>query len=200
MRKIALTLRVDPIESYNEKRDAVDQKLTDLLYSCGFIPLMVPNNPQYVDLFLKELKPDGVVLSGGNDLVKYGGKSLERDTVEKALLNFAIEKNLPLLGICRGMQFIQDYFGVPLRKIENHVRTHHDLEINGKVYRANSYHTFGTDASASDLKILARAEDGIVEAIQHKDLPIMGIMWHPERNSPVSFTDKELIAKHLTER
>ncbi|MCG5531304.1 gamma-glutamyl-gamma-aminobutyrate hydrolase family protein [Halorhodospira halochloris] len=52
-------------------------------------------------------------------------------------------------------------------------------------------------ASGDDLEALAWAEDGSVEALRHSDLPWLGIMWHPERDTPTAEADRKLITTHL---
>jgi len=62
----------------------------------------------------------------------------------------------------------------------------------------NSYHQFGIEKLAlnSSLKPIAWAEDGSIEALMHKELPIYGIMWHPEREHPYPEVDIKMI-RHI---
>ena len=192
---IFYTQRVSIVESYNERRDCADQMIPVFLSRCGYIPMPVPNVPNIIEEILKNVEPSGVFLSGGNSLCKYGGDAPERDEVEKFIVNWAINRNLPILGICRGMQFLADYFGADLKKIENHVGIRH--AVIGLINResVNSYHTFGIFNLLDDIKILGRAPDGSIEAFEHKTLNISAIGWHPERENNFSIDDINLVNK-----
>ncbi len=195
MKLLALTQRVELVGKYKEKRDCLDQKWIDFVMSCGFIPLVLPNNLSVVKQLVSEFNISGIVLTGGNNLTKYGGDAQERDDAEKFLMDFAIERDLPLLGVCRGMQVIQDFFGVSLENVEGHVAVNHKLFINEKEVLINSYHSFGSKKSVDKLLVKARSEDGVIEAIQHRSKKIYGIMWHPERNGSFEEFDIKFINK-----
>lgn len=195
MKKIVFTQRVDVIESYRERRDCADQNISKLLSACGFLPVPIMNNPALVKVFCDEVKLDGIFFSGGNDLSAYGGNAPERDETENALIEYAIQEGIPLFGICRGMQMIAVYFGSHLQKVENHIRVSHTVE--GAISReaVNSFHGMGIKNVASPLVELAKSDDGVVEAIQHKDYRIAAIMWHPERVGDFLQEDISLITK-----
>ena len=108
---IAVTQRVEYIEAIGECRDALSQEWAVLAEACGFIPLLLPNHLPTVRELLAALPVGGVLLTGGNDLCAYGGDAPERDEVEQFLLQWSIEKKLPLLGVCRGMQVVLNHFG-----------------------------------------------------------------------------------------
>ena len=181
MKTVIYTQRVQIVEEYGERRDCADQRLAKFLYHCDFMPVPVPNVPELIERFMSEIRPRGIVLSGGNSLGKYDGDAPERDQTERFLLEYALKNMLPVFGICRGMQFIADYFGVKLSPIENHVRMRHP--IHGVIERdaVNSYHTLGFFDVPDELRVLARAEDHSIEAISHWKLRIAAIGWHPER-------------------
>ena len=88
------------------------------------------------------------------------------------------------------MQFIQDYFGVKLQRVQNHVNNRFSLEINSdskwrsvleKCSDVNAYHTWGAHESSDQLITSASSSDGVVMAVEHPSLPVFGHMWHPER-------------------
>lgn len=191
---IAVTQRVEVIEAYKERRDELDQRWAVLLQQFGMIPLLIPNQADVAKKMLESLPIDGILLTGGGDLECYGGTAPERDAVEKLLLEHAILNLKPVLGVCRGMQAIQDYFGVPLQKISNHVAASHKIYFEGRPFVVNSYHAWGTDETVQELTVLARSDDGIVEAIKHTRYPIEGVMWHPERASSLTPLDFEIIS------
>ena len=202
--QVLVTQRVDSIESYNETRDSLDQRWIDFLLDIDITPIIVPNNVRYVEQFLKTVRFDGVLLTGGNSLVQYGGLSPERDSVEGLILAFAIEAKLPVLGVCRGMQVIQNHFGVNLKKVQNHVASKHEIirqsHSSGRLSplllnmdKVNSYHDYGAFELPEELISLAESPDGIIESMEHRDLPLYGIMWHPEREEQINSDDQKII-------
>lgn len=196
MKLVAVSQRVDTFPERNETRDALDQRLITFLLMAGFIPAPVPNglyralpdgrsDSEALDAWLAAVKPQAFVLSGGNDI----GQCRERDLTEESLLDHASQQQKPLLGICRGMQMLAHWAGVELSSIQGHVRTRHRLngEIVGEV---NSYHGFSLATCPLDFEVLARSEDGEIEAIRHQSLPWEGWMWHPEREE--NFADRDV--------
>lgn len=178
MKVVAVSQRVDVHPARPETRDALDQRLLQWLLEAGFLPYPVPNilSESGLSEWLRHVQPQCVVLSGGNDL----GCNEERDRTEVALLQYASERHLPLLGICRGMQMMGHWHQVPLKRVQGHVGSRHVLtgQIAGD---ANSYHVYALSACPSGYRVLARSEDGAIEAIGHGTLPWEGWMWHPER-------------------
>lgn len=182
MKRIAISQRVQILPDIGERRDALSQEWAELMTACGFLPLLLPNHRTAAENILHTLSPDGILLTGGNDLASYGGDAPERDQVEHMLIEYAIQHKIPLLGVCRGMQMLLDYFGTPLERVEGHIRVEHPLDNGDTV---NSYHGWGTRNCLPPLKALCHCQDGVVEGIVHSDYPwIFGIMWHPERYSP----------------
>lgn len=192
MKLIAVTLRRDCDNAQKEIRDSLDRRWTDFLAKAGLTPLLIPNQMETLEALLR-LPIQGVLLTGGGDLAKYGGQFVERDAVEKRLLEIAAKKKWPVFGVCRGMQAIQAHYGVGLRRIEGHVGKPHGVQTaEGKTVYVNSYHAWGTTDTTEELRVLARAEDKIVESVRHATLPISAVMWHPERNDPFNEEDVRL--------
>jgi gamma-glutamyl-gamma-aminobutyrate hydrolase PuuD len=104
-------------------------------------------------------------------------------------------RGLPMLGVCRGMQVIQQRHGVPLVRVEGHVTRSQIIQINGEPMAVNSYHRFAARESRPPLEVWAVAADGVVKAVNHAARPTTGIMWHPERNTPFSSTDIALFRR-----
>ncbi len=185
MRIVTVSQRVDKFSERNEARDGLDQRLATFVAVCGYVPVPVPNSlggelPAWLDI----VRPSAILLSGGNNIGVY----VERDNTEHALISHAKEHHLPLLGICRGMQMIANWAGTGLRSVQGHLRTRHRLsgEITGDV---NSYHGFSLADCPDGFEVLAKSEDGEIEAIRHQLLPWEGWMWHPERESNFSEHD-----------
>ncbi len=188
MKRIIISQRVDDYPDRDERRDALDQKLPQLLYGCGYLTFPVPNllsQPvpgatagagEALGRWIEEINPHGIVLSGGNDI----GSCKERDDAEHQILEYSRDNELPVLGICHGMLAMAVFEGGELHQIDGHVRKSHDLngEIAGK---ANSFHNYSLAECPENFDILARSEDGAIEAIKHQTHPWEGWMWHPER-------------------
>lgn len=186
MKRVAVSQRVDLHPERGESRDALDQRLIDFLLAAGFIPLPVPNGLVDAGLehWLAAVSPQALLLSGGNDI----GQCLARDLTETRLLDHARSRNLPVLGICRGMQMLGHWAGSELKAVSGHVRTRHRLsgEIVAEV---NSYHSQSLASCPQDFEVLARSEDGEIEAIRHLSRPWEGWMWHPERETDFASHD-----------
>ncbi len=177
---------------YGERRDCLDQAWTRFLTACGLVPILVPNVLDAALSLCQEAGVGGLLLTGGNDLAVLGGDAPERDAVENALLDWAERRKLPVLGVCRGMQVIQQRFAIPLRRVEGHVAQRQVIRIDGEPREVNSFHRFAAFDSRPPLNVWAVASDGAVKAIRHGVQPITGIMWHPERLVPFSPADMAL--------
>jgi N5-(cytidine 5'-diphosphoramidyl)-L-glutamine hydrolase len=195
VRVALVSQRVDILADRGERRDSLDQRLLRWLDSNDLLPVPVPNRLEGLEPLWSRLSPALVVLSGGNDLEAYGGDAPERDAVERALLGKAMAEKVPLFALCRGAQLVLDAFGVPLERVPGHVGTRHRIALNGQSHLVNSYHQWGVRSLTSPLQVLARSEDGVIEAFAHEHLPILGVMWHPERESPFSALDSALLAQ-----
>jgi putative glutamine amidotransferase len=196
---IAVSQRVDVLADGDERRDALDQRWTDFLLTCDITPLLMPNNINAVRESLNNHHVAGVLFTGGNDLVQYGGDAPERDEVETWLLEFAMTGNLPVLGVCRGMQLIQHYFGVKLVPVEGHVIKEQVIRVQGKPYKTNSYHRWGSFTTVEQLEPWAIADDGVIKAVRHRKNMVAGLMWHPERQPTFSVDDIEFVKKFFSQ-
>jgi putative glutamine amidotransferase len=197
LKTVAVSQRIDDYPERNERRDALDQNLSSFLITSGFIPISVPNrltkqvvepsaeNQNELGSWLEIFNPNAILLSGGNDV----GSCIDRDCTEKGLIDFASKRNLPVLGICRGMQMMATLAGSNLREVSGHVRTRHILQGGVISGEANSYHDMSLDSCPSGYHVLATSEDGEIEAIRHDEYPWEGWMWHPEREERFDVRD-----------
>ncbi len=208
MKRIGITQRVERIESYNESRDCLDQRWSTLLLEIGYIPIPLPNiKSNKVSSLLDALSLDGIIFSGGNSIAivdeMANDISLERDTFEKALLKEAIRREINVLGVCRGMQILNVLLGGTLCKVQEHVAVKHPLSSLSDKYtfskQVNSYHNWGITQKnlAKGLTPLAKDSDGNIEAFINEEKKTLGIMWHPERETPFDPNDIELIKRFL---
>ena len=195
MQTVIYTQRVEIVEGYGERRDCADQNIPRFLQSCGYLPIPVPNICDIVQGMIDEIRPTGIVLTGGNSLCKYGGNAPERDEAERKMLEIAIERNIPVYGFCRGMQVILDYYGCPLVEVKGHVAVRHTLAgVLGGI-EVNSFHNQACMDVSDSLEVLAKTEDGVVEAVRAKYERILATMWHPEREQPFVVSDMDCLKK-----
>lgn len=183
--------------------------------AAGGVPVVLPFNRNVA--IYETLLPtmDGFVLSGGQDInpVRYGeditfGKAEEispgREEVEYLIISFARQYDVPLLGICRGMQMINVAFGGKLyqdldaeasraghwQDTEYDKPTHHvTFDAASKLKSilesdsafVNSMHHQGIRELGNGLVAAAFGEDGLIEAVEAQDLSfLIGVQWHPE--------------------
>lgn len=206
MKKITITQRLIKNNGYYEIRDTLDVRWAKLCEKLNYIPVLLPTCYDFKPYF-RSLKIGGIILTGGNDLSLLSPDdelSGKRDAFEKKLIRFGIQKKIPIIGVCRGMQIIADYFHGGFKKVLNHTGTKHKLTVSDlskykdilkKFTSVNSYHNYGIKNLSADFVISAKSEDGIIEAIEHKKYRIFGQMWHPERENPFRETDLNLIKK-----
>lgn len=168
------------IESpHKECHFSASQNLVMLLSKFGFNCLLITEVIESASEIIARVKPDLIVLSGGEDI----GVNLERDHLEYALLSESMQKRIPVLGICRGMQIISTFSGGELLQIENHVGNSHQVKNCDETLRfvVNSYHNFAVSNISDELIVNFTSNDGVIESFTHKNYPWLGIMWHPER-------------------
>lgn len=197
MKLVGMTQRVAVDGPHQERRDALDQRWIEFVDACGFVPVLIPNNEIVAQNIISEIPISGLIFTGGNDLSSLGGDAHERDSTERLLLDWAISNKKPVLGVCRGMQVIQEFFGTSLIPVEGHVAAEQEIEFEGNRIVVNSYHRWGSIETPNGFHCLGNADDGVVKAIKHESLPIMGIMWHPERFADFRAHDISLVRDFL---
>lgn len=141
---------------------------------------------------------DLVILPGGTDIspVCYGqhaGYQTGRSdpffqSFDGLVLPGLIELQVPIFGICRGLQALniafggtlhQDLYGHPYSTRSRAERVH-SIQVEQRSVEVNSLHHQGIDTLGEGLQSLAVSEDNVVEAIRHQSLPIAAVQWHPE--------------------
>ena len=159
-------------------------------------------------------RADGLILPGSSQDMNpklWGEKDIcsndindSLDSIQWRLMEMAAERKTPVLGICRGMQFINVFFGGTLIQELETSEFHkapedqesdnfHDVCIKKEsfLYRlygsnaeVNTRHHQGVGTIGSGLKVSALWKNGrmqVVEALEHETLPMIGLQWHPER-------------------
>ena len=208
MKILAISQRVAKLNEYKEQRDCLDQRWTDLAQKLGYVAIPLPNLSDPTAI-IKTIKADAIIFSGGNSLAALDKTAADispvRDKFEQDLLQLAITDKLPVLGICRGMQMINLFFGGSASKISGHVAHHHPIHFMNQNMKqttreVNSFHHWGINESqlADSLVPFAQATDRTIEGFYHKELPIAGMMWHPEREQPCHQHDLQLIKEFLS--
>ncbi|HLU06901.1 MAG TPA: gamma-glutamyl-gamma-aminobutyrate hydrolase family protein [Woeseiaceae bacterium] len=197
MKRILISQRRDAIPGRKEERDATDTRIGKILFELGFLPIFLCSDIVEHDRYLSALQPDGFLLGSGNDL----GEFPQRDSLEESMLNYARLACLPVFAICRGAQMLNQFQGGTVRPVTGHVATR--LRLVGPwaadlgYSEINSYHNFAItpETLGHDLRALASTADGVIKAIQHRTLPWLGIMWHPEREPELLRADARLITR-----
>ncbi len=151
---------------------------------------------------------DFLLLTGGGDISPclYGSAEkhcfnvdLKRDCTEQYLLATALKKKLPIMGVCRGLQAINVYFGGTLcQKIQEaslhyceNKDVYHPVNLSERgflrdLYKSekinvNSAHRQCVGARGYGLQVCARSADGVIEAVQNLQKKIIAVQFHPER-------------------
>jgi gamma-glutamyl-gamma-aminobutyrate hydrolase PuuD len=196
--RVAVTQRVVVAPDTGERRDALDQRWAPLLEGAGIAAVLMPNRLADVARWAVDLDIGAVLLTGGDDLAALGGTTPERDAVEHALIDWAQDRAVPVLGVCRGLQLIAARAGAELRRVEGHVAVAHAVSTPDGSDEVNSFHRWGFDRVPSGFVGTATAPDGTIEAMRHAMLPVRGIMWHPERYATPRPRDMRLLRDALT--
>ncbi len=148
---------------------------------------LIPNNTYLSEKILKKINL--LILAGGNDIISKRKDSLIRNKIEKNLINKAIKKKIPILGICRGAQLLNIKYGGKIKRINNQMRTRHNIYliknkvIKRSILNVNSFHNFGIKRNDLSKRFtpLAFDKENNIEMFMSKKEKIIGVMWHPER-------------------
>jgi|LauGreSuBDMM15SN_2_FD.fasta_scaffold158475_1 putative glutamine amidotransferase len=149
---------------------------------------------------MHNIKLDLIISLGGNSLLSLekSNANFMRNRLDDYYLKLAIKKKIPFFGICYGAQFIANFFKSKIKKKNNHSNNVHKITLisNKKIF-VNSYHDYSITKLGNSLNILAKSEDGSIEAFKHINKKILGIMWHPERYNKIKKFDLKFIKKFL---
>ena len=183
-------------ETYkNQFEYSIDIKLIDILGR---------NFPKYEIIILNNLQKINnkfklIIFSGGNTLISFdkSAKNIIRSRLDNFYYRDAIKKNISVLGICHGAQFIANKFNSKI--VKNKQIGNHKIFFNNenKNIIVNSYHNLIIKKLGKKLLPIAHAKDGSVEYFHTKNRKVVGIMWHPERYKNFKKIDRVLISNLL---
>ncbi len=184
-----MNMRIGILARLFEKKLYVPQVYLDYFKKLGFQVDIVTLDSS-LDSF------DLFVLTGGYDLdpkyynqINTHSQFIEEynDTLDFKILDYATSFGVYVLGICRGMQSINVYFGGSLNQnILHHQNNNHFIKIKEKYLLTNSFHHQSIQKLGKNLTILAKSLDNEIEMIQSKNKKIIGVQFHPERmNTPI---------------
>ena len=181
--------------------------------AAGGVPVIIPPVADTDTIVNTLSRIDGLILSGGGDFnplwtgeepsVKLGGINKERDLPELLITRLAYNRQIPMLGICRGIQTLAIALGGEVdqdisdkgtvKHSQNADRSEptHSVTIepdsilaqlfNDERIAVNSFHHQAVRASGDKFRVVAKAADGIIEAIESTEFKsILGVQWHPE--------------------
>jgi len=195
----------------------VDNCYAESVRKAGDIPVVICRAAKPADYDRMLAKLDVLLVTGGEDVepARYGAEpspklgrvNLERDAFEFDLLRAAVRRELPLIGVCRGEQVLNVFFGGSLYQdipseigtnvvhsrgnwVVNRAKYIHDITVEpgsrlAKVLGAgtqpvNSSHHQSVQRLAPGLTVVARTADGVVEAYEGGWYPVAGVQFHPE--------------------
>lgn len=185
----------------------------DAVQSVGGNPILLPPTQSHLESLLDAI--DGLILSGGGDIhpIHYNGEDHpeiygiddDRDTFEITLAKLALMREIPVLGICRGMQVltvatgggliphVPEVFGDSIdHRLDNPRRPiPHEIEVLAESRLSEllgktqmtivSWHHQAVEFHSDVWKLAARSNDGLIEALEHSEHPwAIALQWHPE--------------------
>jgi putative glutamine amidotransferase len=213
------------------RTDQLKQAYTRAIWEAGGVPLLLPNLPYGVaQAYLDRL--DGLLLAGGRDIEpsRYGDPETHptveldqpRDQFELPLVRAAHRRDMPILGVCRGIQVLnvalggtlwQDLPGQSPTSVEHRQTARgdeatHNLRVTPRSrlarvlsreeMRVNSFHHQAVRVVAKDLLAVGWSEDGIIEAVEDPRKPFaIGVQYHPEEMVDVCSASARLFARFV---
>lgn len=198
----ALITQRESVDAHGEPVDILEGRYTAYFAGLGIVVRPVSNFVPELAPLLEEEPFDGLILTGGGDIpAQFYNRPRavkpqpHRDRTEKRLIEFCLGEKRPILGICRGMQYVNGLWGgricaLDSLKAERPIGRDHPVELDGEVWLVNQYHNDGIYVRdlADGLKPLAvDGENQVVEAFTAERERVLGLQWHPERR----FSSKE---------
>ena len=198
---LAITLRDELVK--DRKRLTIPEQFNDICEKLNvmYIPVGLPNMANYIASICDILIITGSPINVSKKLYddNFNDDETYEDKLDYALIEAFYKVHKPILGICRGLQVLNVYFGGTLKdRIPNHEGIRHDIKIkkdsnlyniyNKEIINVNSSHVQAIDKLASNFKITAVSNDGIIEEIEDKN--ILGVQFHPEKDLDYKFFEE----------
>lgn len=198
------------LDNYGVECDSLESTYIKYFKELGITPCII-SNFQEAKLFNAEV----LILTGGGSIPsKYYNAGHndyiqdKRDALEKELFEQAIQNKIPILAICRGFQYVNALLGGKASKLTNlnserSIKNDHEVQLKNKKIKVNNFHNDGIFEKdlAKELCIVAEdIENNIIEAFYSKELRLLGLQWHPEREFEDTDSKKvstDLISKFI---
>jgi len=204
MKEILITS--NPIKKFEQTYYSIDSNWFDYFNEFKVVPL--PNDITRLKDFLDPAKASAIVLSGGGDILNNNlakdGFDKNREKVEEFLIDFSIKNNIPVIGVCRGMQKIMTYLEKDVNFVNNKIAIKKEYQIknlatvndSSKSNRTcfNNYSIPSNKQIEKSWDILETDENSNLLCVKHHRYKILCFMWHPERD----MTDFEIISTLLS--
>ncbi len=210
--KLLITQR-ESVDGYGAPIDSLEATYTVYFAELGAQMQPVPNFLPDPEAAFAGEKFDALVLTGGGSLppefyrVPHRDRlQSDRDRTEKALVGLCRKQGKPILGICRGMQYLNALWGGKISKLDTlpvprPIQEDHPVEIFGESWLVNQYHNDGvylSDLASAFVPLAIDRENNVVEGFWSETEKILAFQWHPER--PFSDLEAREKTKKLIER
>lgn len=180
------------LDQYGVECDSLESTYIKYFIELG-VKLLVLSNFQDADLFDAEI----LILTGGGSVkseyfdIKHNNYIQDkRDLLEKELFEQAVDKGIPILAICRGFQYINAIMGGKISRLSNlthqrQIKKDHEVQLKSEKINVNNFHNdgiFKKDLAKNLFTVAEDTQNNIIEAYYSKELKILGLQWHPERD------------------
>lgn len=200
----------------NKVHSSINYNYSKSVNMAGGTPILIPsiNSDEDIENYLNTI--DALLLSGGEDIspLLYGENPIkqvtyispDRDEYETKLYLGALQKDMPILGICRGIQLMNSVSGgtlyqdintqaqysnghSPMQNLTYNFYHTVNIEKDSKLFeifkseelKVNSFHHQAVNKVADKFKVTAKSPDGIIEGIENlENTFVLGVQWHPE--------------------
>ena len=193
-----------------DRENSIETAYSKAIEYHGGVPILIPtikDTTDFVETIVRKI--DGLLIPGSRDMdpkfykqkltSKINPVSMERTLTEFKAMEESLKLNIPILGVCGGMQFINVFYGGSLyqdiKKCLPHALNHEDGTVhkikltegaklfdlfNESEFEVNSYHHQAVMDMGNTLVVNATSSDGIVEGFEKISDNVLAVQWHPE--------------------